>query len=90
MLGNIWTLQHDNSPAHSFHFTAKWLDTKDVNVMKWPAQSPDLNFIEKVWGALVWVVYKNGVQYKSVSNLTDAIFEFWLQPRVRDIQKLYE
>jgi len=35
--------QQDNDPKHTAGIVQDYLDEKDVDVMDWPAQSPDLN-----------------------------------------------
>ncbi len=45
--------------------------------MKWPARSPDLNTIEKLWEILVCRVYANGRPFNNVRDLEKTIREEW-------------
>ena len=69
-------LMQDGAPAHSARVTKAFLAKigfKDERLMTWPANSPDLNPIENLWSIIKRRVYVNGRQFKTKTDLWEAI-----------------
>ena len=84
-----WRFQQDNASIHSSASTRRWFIENNVEVLEWPARSPDLNIIESVWGLLARDVYANARQFDSVNQLREAIKAAWNRFSVEQIKKLY-
>ncbi len=56
----------------------EWFRRHKIDVMQWPALSPDLNPIENSWGILSRAVYDNGrLQFNATAELRAAIERKW-------------
>ncbi|KAI4904306.1 hypothetical protein NFI96_001700 [Prochilodus magdalenae] len=51
------------APAHSAKATSTWFKDHGIPVLNWPANSPDLNPIENLWG-----IVKRKMQYARPNN----------------------
>lgn len=44
-----WIFQHDNDPKHTSKHVKSWIQDENINLLKWPAQSPDLKTCGTWW-----------------------------------------
>ena len=77
ILGPNFIFQQDNAPCHRAKNTKLWFLRKGIEVMEWPARSPDLNPIENLWGILARKVYQGGKQYNTINELKTGILLAW-------------
>ena len=74
---NSVVYQRDNASIHTARTTKQFFVDHNIPVMEWPANSPDLNPAENVWGMLVRKIYADGVQYNNTKDLKNAILAAW-------------
>ncbi len=67
--------QQDLAPAHTAKGTKSWFNDHGVTVFDWPANSPDLNPIENLWG----IVKRNmrDTRLNNADDLKAAIKATW-------------
>lgn len=83
-----WIFMHDNAPAHRAGVTKKWLKLHRFKVMKWPANSPDLNPIEHLWSILKKILKSLGRVKKA--ELFPRAKEAWDKITTAECRKLVE
>ena len=72
-----FTFYQDNAPVHSARLTQGWLSERNIKTIKMVAYSPDLNPAEHALSMLCRLVYHNGRQFRSISELKAAFQTAW-------------
>lgn len=78
-------LQQDNAPAHISKLSKAFFATNDLKTIEWPANSPDLNPIENIWGIL-----KRNVSIRSPTTMNELSFfaaDEWAKIPAETVQK---
>ena len=69
-------LYQGNDPKHTSRYIRGYFEEEDINWFKSPAESPDLNPIEKVWGSMkTWL--RNEWKPTNLENLKEGIKRYW-------------
>ena len=79
--------QQDNDPKHCSNYINELLNVKKIVWWKTPAESPDLNPIEKVWGSMknyLQNIHFRIIENRNLQGLKNSITTFWktLSPKV--------
>ncbi len=76
-LGQDFVLMHDNARPHTARVIQVYLEQKGIDVMEWPARSPDLSPIDHLWDILQRRVSGCQNPPATVQALTAALREEW-------------
>ena len=83
--------QQDNDPKHTSKKAKKCFEDNDIEVISWPAQSPDLNPIVHLWEHLkCHLCQYNNTPPKGVHELWDRVSEEWNPILPEVLQNLIE
>ena len=90
VFGRNFVYAQDNAPSHTARDMAAFLDQQDVEVMDWPARSPDMNPTEHIWDQMsVWIQDMDDPTF-NVAELNNAVRKAWAALRPGRVRTLVE
>jgi hypothetical protein len=84
---NHYIFQDDNAPCHASKDTKIWKEKNFIEMLPWPAQSPDLNPIESLWNDLEIRIRKHKPRPKNKNDFFAALKEEWYTVEEKSFQK---
>ncbi len=78
--------QQDLAPAHTAKGTKSWFNDHGVTVLDWPANSPDLNPIENLWGIVKRKM--RDTRPNNADELKTTVKEIWASKPPQQCHKL--
>jgi transposase len=82
--------QHDNDPKHTSKKVKEWFVKEGIQVLAWPAQSPDLNPIEHVWRHLKLKLARYETKAKGIHELWERCDKEWNSFSTEECRKYIE
>ena len=69
--------QHDNNSKHMAQLIQQWLEDYKIEILSWPAQSPDLNPIEHLWSDVKRRLYNLSKKITNKEYLQNQLEKIW-------------
>ena len=68
-------LMHDGAPCHRSGPVSRYLEDTGIEVLPWPGNSPDMNYIQSLWKVLKDKVARDVVTTKR--QLIESMIQVW-------------
>ena len=88
LIGEHFVFQQDNAPIHTAKKVVEYLSEKNITILKWPPQSPDLSPIENAWAMLKIRIAEEAPQ--NLSQLKECIISNWKKISSEECLKLID
>ena len=75
LCGNNFIFQQDGAPCQTAGSTKAWFGRKNIEVIPWTSQSPDLNPIDHIWEEMKAKLENKPC--KGIDELKSAIIQCW-------------
>jgi transposase len=85
---NYYIFQHDNDPKHTSMYVKEFFEENEIEVLKWPSQSPDLNPIEHVWSHIKRELA--GKNFRNKNELKEELVRLWKNIPKKLLEKLID
>ena len=82
--------QQDNGPKHTSRLAKAWFQKRHIEVLPWPASSPDMNLIEHAWEVLDRQLRRRHIRPTNLDSLWAALEEEWAHLDMDAVHRLYE
>jgi transposase len=81
-------MQDNNAPCHTANIVKDFMRENDIELLRWPAQSPDLNPIENLWAVIKKRRQKKYGLPETKAELIEQIFDIWDNIEPELVEKL--
>jgi transposase len=81
--------QQDNAPIHTSHQAKEYLAEANIDVLEWPANSPDLNIIEDIWAYINRRLSTYRKDPRTLDELWERVQDIWTTIPIETIHNLY-
>ena len=88
--GRNFVYVQDNAPPLTARDTVRFLEQQDVEVMDWPARSPDMNPIEHVWDQMGIWIRDMAFPPSTVAELQQVVRQAWDAVGPQRVRRLVE
>ena len=85
---SLWTTTLDHIVPGWMRSSWEYLQQETIVHMDWPACSPDLNPIERVWNMLQVTILRRPVQPTNLVELENVLIEEWNNIEMAAIQRI--